>query len=75
MAPEYSETAIPQLPTGELANARDAWIAALDEIRTAGEVLELACGRGTWTSELLRHADHVTAIDAAPKMLQIAEAN
>jgi demethylmenaquinone methyltransferase/2-methoxy-6-polyprenyl-1,4-benzoquinol methylase len=71
-APEYSETAIPDLPTGELRNARDALIEALDDFRPAGNVLELACGPGTWTPELLRHAETVTAVDAAPEMLELA---
>jgi demethylmenaquinone methyltransferase/2-methoxy-6-polyprenyl-1,4-benzoquinol methylase len=34
--------------------------------------LELACGPGTWTTRLLRHADSVTAVDAAVEMLAIA---
>ena len=71
-APEYSETAIPELPTGELMRARDDLIAALDEFRPSGHVLELACGPGTWKAQLLRHADRVTALDAAPEMLRIA---
>jgi len=37
-------------------------------------VLELACGPGTWTSQLLRHATDVTAVDASPEMLAIAAA-
>lgn len=71
-APEYSETAIPELPTGELTRTRDDLIAAFDKFRPRGHVLELACGPGTWTPELLRHADSVTAVDAAPEMLRIA---
>jgi ubiquinone/menaquinone biosynthesis C-methylase UbiE len=35
-------------------------------------VLELACGPGTWTTRLLRHAEDVTAVDASPEMLAIA---
>jgi demethylmenaquinone methyltransferase/2-methoxy-6-polyprenyl-1,4-benzoquinol methylase len=50
------------------------WIAALDDFGPSGQVLELACGPGTWTSQLLSHADTVTAVDAAPEMLQIAAA-
>ena len=74
-APEYSETAIPGLPTGgALARARDAVVAALTDFRPSGRVLELACGPGTWTPQLLRYADSVTAVDAAPEMLQIAAA-
>jgi demethylmenaquinone methyltransferase/2-methoxy-6-polyprenyl-1,4-benzoquinol methylase len=47
---------------------------ALDAFRPAGSVLELACGRGAWTSQLLRHATDVTAVDASPEMLAIAAA-
>ena len=46
--------------------------AALDAFRPAGSVLELACGPGTWTARLLRHADSLTAVDAAPEMLALA---
>jgi len=54
------------LPGGEELTA------ALDAFRPAGSVLELACGRGAWTSQLLRHATDVTAVDASPEMLAIA---
>jgi trans-aconitate methyltransferase len=37
-------------------------------------VLELASGPGSWTKQLLRHAGHITAVDAAPEMLVIASA-
>jgi demethylmenaquinone methyltransferase/2-methoxy-6-polyprenyl-1,4-benzoquinol methylase len=58
----------PDLPGGaELTGALDAF-------RPAGSVLELACGRGAWTSQLLRHATDVTAVDASPEMLAIAAA-
>ncbi|WP_037065327.1 class I SAM-dependent methyltransferase [Pseudonocardia acaciae] len=46
--------------------------AALDAFAPAGDVLELACGPGTWTPRLLDHAATVTAVDAAPEMLAIA---
>jgi SAM-dependent methyltransferase len=46
--------------------------AALDDFRPAGDVLELACGPGTWTVQLLRHAAKLTALDASPEMLALA---
>jgi trans-aconitate methyltransferase len=46
--------------------------AALNAFAPAGDVLELACGPGTWTRQLLDHASLVTAVDAAPEMLTIA---
>lgn len=39
--------------------------AALD-----GDVVELACGPGTFTAELARRARSVTAVDASPRMLE-----
>ena len=44
---------------------------ALDAFAPKGQVLELACGTGLWTQRLLDHADSLTAIDAAPEVLEI----
>jgi demethylmenaquinone methyltransferase/2-methoxy-6-polyprenyl-1,4-benzoquinol methylase len=71
-APEYTETAIPELPRGKLGQARDEALRALESFRPSGDVLELACGPGTWTRELLRYAQAVTALDGAPEMLALA---
>jgi 2-polyprenyl-3-methyl-5-hydroxy-6-metoxy-1,4-benzoquinol methylase len=49
----------------------DEVIAALDAFRPAGSVLELACGPGVWTRQLLRHAADVTAVDASREMLAV----
>jgi SAM-dependent methyltransferase len=67
VAPEYEEHALPFDDGGELA-------AALDAFRPIGSVLELACGTGIWTGQLLRHATDVTAVDASPEMLGITSA-
>jgi SAM-dependent methyltransferase len=65
LAPQYLDQRL-DLPGGaELASALDAF-------RPAGSVLELACGPGAWTPQLLRHATDVTAVDASPEMLAIA---
>jgi demethylmenaquinone methyltransferase/2-methoxy-6-polyprenyl-1,4-benzoquinol methylase len=48
--------------------------AALDAFGPTGRVLELACGPGAWTERLLRHATHLTAVDASPEMLARATA-
>jgi SAM-dependent methyltransferase len=65
LAPEYLDQTL-DLPGGaELADALDAF-------RPTGSVLELACGPGTWTPQLLRHASDVTAVDASAEMLAIA---
>ena len=47
---------------------------ALDAFQPTGSVLELACGPGVWTGQLLRHATDLTAVDASPEMLAIAAA-
>jgi SAM-dependent methyltransferase len=65
LAPEYLDQGLDLPGFAELADALDAF-------RPAGSVLELACGPGVWTSQLLRHASDVTAVDASPEMLAIA---
>jgi trans-aconitate methyltransferase len=67
IAPEFLEHAIAGPVRGEL-------VAALDSFGPTGCVLELACGPGIWTEQLLRHATSVTAVDASPEMLAIASA-
>ena len=67
LAPDYPNQA-PRLHGGAEMTA------ALTAFRPTGSVLELACGPGVWTSQLLRHADEVTAVDASPQMLALAAA-
>ena len=67
VAAEYDDHALPFPGGDELARALDAF-------RPTGSVLELACGPGTWTTQLLRHATDVTAVDASAEMLGIASA-
>lgn len=73
-APEYAETAFPELADGTLEAATREFIGVLDDFAPAGDVLELACGPGTWTPELLRHARTLTAVDGSPEMLRLAAA-
>lgn len=47
---------------------------ALRSFQPAGHVLELACGTGLWTQQLVRHADSVTAVDASPEILELNRA-
>ena len=46
-------------------------VKALREVGKAGTVLELAAGTGNFTKELATIADHVTALDASPEVLEI----
>ncbi len=71
-APEYTDTAFPEVPAGEMWVARAEVDALLASFRPTGDVLELACGPGSWTPELLRWAESVTAVDASPEMLALA---
>ena len=54
---------------------KEAYARAKELLQRMGpyeQVLELACGTGTWTQVLLPIAHDITAIDAAPEMLAIA---
>ena len=44
---------------------------ALDRFKPTGHILELACGTGLWTQHLLGYAQQITAVDAAPEVLQL----
>jgi len=42
----------------------------IDEFAPIGHVLELACGSGVCTREIVRHATSVTAVDGSPRMIE-----
>lgn len=57
---------------------RKAWLADVAEVQAAlkqaqpnGKILELACGTGLWTQQLLPFSDELTAVDASPEMLDL----
>jgi 2-polyprenyl-3-methyl-5-hydroxy-6-metoxy-1,4-benzoquinol methylase len=66
-AGEYDSTAY-----GDVAAASTRIARLVGQLRPSGSVLEIACGTGLWTAALAGFADTVTAIDAAPEMVQIA---
>lgn len=43
----------------------------VQQVGTVESVLELACGTGIWTQELLKIGKQITAIDASPEMIEI----
>jgi SAM-dependent methyltransferase len=53
------------------AVSRAALVTALEAFAPNGRVLELACGTGEWTVELVQHASQLTAVDVAPEMLAL----
>jgi SAM-dependent methyltransferase len=70
----YRALAADYLDKGLDLPGSDELTEALDAFGPAGSVLELACGPGVWTGQLLRYATDVTAVDASPEMLAIAAA-
>ncbi len=44
---------------------------ALHQFRPAGRVLELACGTGLWTEQIVAHADHITAVDSSAEVIAL----
>jgi demethylmenaquinone methyltransferase/2-methoxy-6-polyprenyl-1,4-benzoquinol methylase len=54
-------------------SSADRRIAALTgQLRPGGDLLEIACGTGLWTRHLAGCAATVTAVDAAPEMIELA---
>lgn len=45
--------------------------AALERFNPTGRVLELACGTGWWTEQLVKWADEMTAVDASAEVLEL----
>jgi demethylmenaquinone methyltransferase/2-methoxy-6-polyprenyl-1,4-benzoquinol methylase len=46
---------------------------SLNQFKPAGKVLELACGTGLWTEQLLLYAQDITAVDAVAEVLKLNE--
>ena len=59
---------------GDAAYSAETRRRLVDELSPHGDILELACGTGHWTAELVRHAESITAVDASPTALEINRA-
>lgn len=68
-APDFGDDAVPDRRVGG-AMPSEVSRALVDEFAPTEDVLELACGNGAFTRELLRYARTVTAVDASPRMLE-----
>lgn len=67
-APDFGDAAKPdRLVCGLMEPALVRQV--VDEFAPVGDLLELACGEGAFTRELVRHARTLTAVDASPAML------
>lgn len=63
-APEYDQSWVTRQ---ELETVKQS----LRKLGAFAEVVELACGRGLWTEELIHIGNSVTAIDASPEMIDL----
>jgi ubiquinone/menaquinone biosynthesis C-methylase UbiE len=79
-ATEYDEWFYRQGRYDKGAEANQQWFDEAEVVQKAlhslphqGHILELAAGTGIWTKELVKLADKVTVIDAAPEMLDITK--
>jgi demethylmenaquinone methyltransferase/2-methoxy-6-polyprenyl-1,4-benzoquinol methylase len=67
-AEEYDATAFP--PGDPLHEHKGVLREALREFAPRGRVLEIACGTGMFTHDLVPFADEITALDSSPEMLE-----
>lgn len=80
-AQEYEETALPseadssETPANPMAREWQEAERAVRALPQFENILELACGTGLWTRELAKHTEHLTALDAAPEMLDLNRAS
>jgi trans-aconitate methyltransferase len=66
-AAEYDITAY-----GDPAAAEQRIAALVRALDPTGNVLEIACGTGLWTDQIRGYAQSLTAVDAAPEMIEQA---
>jgi len=80
-AREYDQSLQGISPAGAAApgyeEANQEWLQIIHALRSLppmNDVLELACGTGIWTQELLLLSCSITAIDGSPEMIEINRA-
>jgi SAM-dependent methyltransferase len=77
-APEYDEWHLRQGRYDRGEEHQRQWADDINQIRQAletarpgGDIVELACGTGWWTEQLLPYSDTLTAVDVSPEVLEI----
>jgi demethylmenaquinone methyltransferase/2-methoxy-6-polyprenyl-1,4-benzoquinol methylase len=77
-APEYDEWFLRQGRYDRGSELNRQWFQEVEQVRISlnqfrpeGDVLELACGTGWWTKQLLSHARHITAVDTAAEAIKL----
>jgi SAM-dependent methyltransferase len=77
-AAEYDQWWLRQGRYDRGADLNARWFADAEAVRSAltgfrpsGRILELACGTGVWSKQLLPFASRLTTVDASPEMLAI----
>jgi demethylmenaquinone methyltransferase/2-methoxy-6-polyprenyl-1,4-benzoquinol methylase len=80
-APEYDDWWLRRGRYDFGLEANERWFADAHEVEKAleafgpsGRVVELAAGTGLWTRHLVRYADALTAVDAAPETFELNRA-
>ena len=68
-APDYADAGLPPDRRHAGLLAADEAPRLVAELGPDGDVLELACGTGGFTRELVRRARTLTAVDTSPRML------
>jgi 2-polyprenyl-3-methyl-5-hydroxy-6-metoxy-1,4-benzoquinol methylase len=43
----------------------------LEDFKPEGRILELACGTGLWTQELIKYSNQITAVDAVKEVIEL----
>jgi demethylmenaquinone methyltransferase/2-methoxy-6-polyprenyl-1,4-benzoquinol methylase len=69
-APDYMDPSKPSDRKGRGGAPEDLVRLLVDEFAPTGDVLEIACGSGAFTREIVRHANAVTALDGSPRMIE-----
>ncbi len=69
-AAEYDTTSTP--PGDRVKPESDILRTELRAFEPRGRVLEIACGTGSYTVELVPFAERITALDVSPEMLRLA---